>query len=296
MTINNKAKSIVISKGNSGQRLDNFLISKIKNIPKSHIYKLIRTGQVRVNSSRSKPSVKVKIDDIVRIPPYRGTEELKPVISKELSQKTEDNILFEDRNIIVFNKPTAFTVHSGTKSGYGLIDVIREVRNDCERIDLLHRLDKDTSGCIIFTKNLKSLRDLQNKIICNEIEKKYICLVHGLWEQQIKEIEIDLRRNNKLEKAISKFKILRYFHNSTLLEVNIITGRYHQIRKHCSLSNHPIICDTKYGDRNVNKIYKNKHLGRIFLHATSLKFDYNGKKYIKSPLPEQLKLFLDNHS
>ena len=115
----------------------------------------IRTGQVRVNSSRSKPSAKVKLDDIIRIPPYKGLEELKPVISKEILNKTEDNVLFEDRNIIVFNKPTALTVHSGTKSGYGLIDVIRQVRNDCERIDLLHRLDKDTSGCIIFTKNLK---------------------------------------------------------------------------------------------------------------------------------------------
>ncbi len=296
MTINNKAKSIVISKANSGQRLDNFLISKIKNIPRSHIYKLIRTGQVRVNSSRSKPSTKVNIDDIVRIPPYKGLEELKPVISQELLDKTEENILFEDRNIIIFNKPTAFAVHSGTKSGYGLIDVIRHVRNDCERIDLLHRLDKDTSGCIIFTKNLKSLRDLQNKIICNEIEKKYICLVHGHWSKKIKKIEISLKRNNKIEKAISKFNILKYFHDSTLLEVNIITGRYHQIRKHCSLSNHPIIFDKKYGHREINKIYKNEYLDRIFLHAISLKFDYEGKKYVKSPLPKQLKLFLDNHS
>ena len=104
MTINNKAKNVVIGKGNSGQRLDNFLLSKIKNIPKSHVYKLIRTGQVRVNSSRSKPSAKVKLDDIVRIPPYKGLEELKPVISKEILNKTEDNVLFEDRNIIVFNK------------------------------------------------------------------------------------------------------------------------------------------------------------------------------------------------
>ena len=296
MTIDNKAKNIVIGKGNSGQRLDNFLLSKIKNIPKSHIYKLIRTGQVRVNSSRAKPSTKVKLDDIVRIPPYKGLEELKPVISKEILNKTEDNVLFEDRNIIVFNKPTALTVHSGTKSGYGLIDVIRQVRNDCERIDLLHRLDKDTSGCIIFTKNLKSLRDLQNKMIRNEIEKKYICLVHGHWSKETKKIEVDLKRGNKKESAISKFKILKYFHDTTLLEVNIITGRYHQIRKHCSLSNHPIICDIKYGDRNINKIYKKKYLGRIFLHASSLKFDYYGKKYIKSPLPKQLKLFLENHS
>ena len=118
-------------------------------------------------------------------------------------------------------------------------------------------------------------------MIRNEIEKKYICLVHGHWNIETKKIEIDLKRGNKKDRAISKFKILKYFHDTTLLEVNIITGRYHQIRKHCSLSNHPIICDIKYGDRNINKIYKKKYLSRIFLHASSLKFDYYGKKYKK---------------
>ena len=164
MVHNYKAKNIVIGKGNSGQRLDNFLLSQIKNTPKSHIYRLIRTGQVRVNSARSKPSTKIEIDDIVRIPPYKASEELKPKISEEIIKKTEKNILYEDENIIVFNKPAAYAVHSGTKIGYGLIDIMRMIRIDCERVDLLHRLDKDTSGCIIFTKNLSSLRNLQKKL------------------------------------------------------------------------------------------------------------------------------------
>ena len=296
MVHNYKAKNIVIGAGNSGQRLDNFLLSQIKNTPKSHIYKLIRTGQVRVNSARSKPSTKIEIDDIVRIPPYKASEELKPKISEEIIKKTEKNILYEDKNIIVFNKPAAYAVHSGTKIGYGLIDIMRIIRIDCERVDLLHRLDKDTSGCIIFTKNLSSLRNLQKKIINNEIEKKYICLVDGLWSKENKKTEIKLKRNKKTEIAISKFKILKYFKDSTLLEVNIVTGKYHQIRKHCAYLNHPVVCDEKYGNRDVNKKYRKNGLNRIFLHSCSLKFDFYGSKDIKSPLAKDLKIFLENHN
>ena len=295
MIVNNKAKNVVIDSGNSGQRLDNFLMSKIKNIPKSHVYKLIRTGQVRINSSRSKPSTKLKEDDIIRIPPYKATEELKPDISKNIIKKTEEKIIYEDNNIIIFNKPASFAVHSGTNIGYGLIDLIRIARKECERIDLLHRLDKDTSGCIIFTKNLNTLRGLQKKIINNEIEKKYICLVDGIWDKNQKKIEMKLLRKGKEKKSISKIKILKHYKYTTLLEVEILTGRYHQIRKQCSSLNHPIICDNKYGNKEINKIYKEKGLNRIFLHSCSIKFNYKKEIDIKLPIAEDLKIFLANH-
>jgi len=295
MIVNNKAKNIVIDSGNSGQRLDNFLMSKIKNIPKSHVYKLIRTGQVRINSSRSRPSTKLKEDDIIRIPPYKATEELKPDISKNIIKKTEEKIIYEDNNIIIFNKPASFAVHSGTNIGYGLIDLIRIARKECERIDLLHRLDKDTSGCIIFTKNLNTLRGLQKKIINNEIEKKYICLVDGIWDKNQKKIEMKLLRKGKEKKSISKIKILKHYKYTTLLEVEILTGRYHQIRKQCSSLNHSIICDNKYGNKEINKIYKEKGLNRIFLHSCSIKFNYKREIEIKLPIAEDLKIFLANH-
>ena len=295
MIVNNKAKNVVIDSGNSGQRLDNFLMSKIKNIPKSHVYKLIRTGQVRINSSRSRPSTKLKEDDIIRIPPYKATEELKPDISKNIIKKTEEKIIYEDNNIIIFNKPASFAVHSGTNIGYGLIDLIRIARKECERIDLLHRLDKDTSGCIIFTKNLNTLRGLQKKIINNEIEKKYICLVDGIWDKNQKKIEMKLSRKGKEKKSISKIKILKHYKYTTLLEVEILTGRYHQIRKQCSSLNHSIICDNKYGNKEINKIYKEKGLNRIFLHACSIKFNYKREIEIKLPIAEDLKIFLANH-
>tara|TARA_X000000368_G_scaffold85149_1_gene64498 strand:+ start:3350 stop:4240 length:891 start_codon:yes stop_codon:yes gene_type:complete len=295
MIVNNKAKNVVIDSGNSGQRLDNFLMSKIKNIPKSHVYKLIRTGQVRINSSRSRPSTKLKEDDIIRIPPYKATEELKPDISKNIIKKTEEKIIYEDNNIIIFNKPASFAVHSGTNIGYGLIDLIRIARKECERIDLLHRLDKDTSGCIIFTKNLNTLRGLQKKIINNEIEKKYICLVDGIWDKNQKKIEMKLLRKGKEKKSISKIKILKHYKYTTLLEVEILTGRYHQIRKQCSSLNHSIICDNKYGNKEINKIYKEKGLNRIFLHSCSIKFNYKREIEIKLPIAEDLKIFLANH-
>ena len=295
MIVNNKAKKITIGQANSGQRLDNFLMSQIKNIPKSHVYKLIRTGQVRINSSRSKPSTKIKIDDVVRIPPYRATEELKPTISKEILKKTADNIIYENDEVIVFNKPSSFAVHSGTNIGYGLIDILRMVRSDCQRIDLLHRLDKDTSGCIVITKKLSSLRLLQNQLINNDLEKKYICLVNGLWDKKIKNSEVELTRNNKSSKATSKFKILNHYKNSTLLEVNIITGKHHQIRKQCSILGHPVIGDERYGNNDINKVYKKNGLNRIFLHSYSVKFYLEKEKTIVCPMPKDLENFLKFH-
>ena len=298
MKINGKTEKIKITAGNEGQRLDNFLFAYIKQIPKSHIYKLIRTGQVRINSSRSKASSKLYKDDIVRIPPYKYSENLKPNISKDIIQKINKNIIFENKNILIYNKPPFFAVHSGTNIGYGLIDVLRIIKKDCERVDLVHRLDKNTSGLIIISKNITALRYYQEEIKKNNVEKKYICLVDGLWNNEIKEYNVNLLRNNKSSMSLSKFKILKTFKTSTLLEVEIVTGKYHQIRKQCASLNHPILGDTKYGDNLINKKYKKLGLRRIFLHAHSLSFfsiKESKKEVIKSNLPEDLSMFLDLH-
>jgi 23S rRNA pseudouridine955/2504/2580 synthase len=295
MIVENKVKKVEIGSGNEDQRIDNFLITEIKNIPKSHVYKLIRTGQVRINSSRVKPSTKLKIGDIVRIPPYKSTETIEPKISQEMINKTIKNILYENDEIIVFNKPSSLAVHSGTNAGYGLIDLIRLVKNDCERIDLLNRLDKDTSGCILISKNLRALRYYQKKMKNNEIQKKYICLVKGIWDKKIKKNETNLFRKNKKKIAISEFKVIKFFENTTLLEVEIITGRYHQIRKQCSMLSHPIICDNKYGDSEINKIYKKKGLNRIFLHSYKINIKETIDIRIQCDIPKELDDFLDAH-
>ena len=296
MIIKKKAKSVIISSDNAGQRLDNFLISYIKNVPRKHIYKLIRTGQVRINSSRSKPSSKLNINDKVRIPPISLTESLKPTINKDQIKIMKEKLIYEDKYIIVFNKPSSFSVHSGTNTGYGLIDVIRKFRKDFERLDLLHRLDKETSGCIIITKSYESLKIFQKKIKNKEINKKYLCLVKGRWNAKIKKSTHRLTRDSKTVDAETHFKVIKYYKNSTLLEAELITGRYHQIRKHCEILNHPIIGDKKYGDRALNKLYKEKGLSRIFLHASLIKFYLNKEIIVECPLPIELESFLKNHN
>ena len=296
MIIKKKAKSVIISSDNAGQRLDNFLISHIKNVPRKHIYKLIRTGQVRINSSRSKPSSKLNINDKVRIPPISLTESLKPTINKDQIKIMKEKLIYEDKYIIVFNKPSSFSVHSGTNTGYGLIDVIREFRKDFKRLDLLHRLDKETSGCVIITKSYESLKIFQKKIKNKEINKKYLCLVKGRWNAKIKKSTHKLTRDSKTVDAETHFKVIKYYKNSTLLEAELITGRYHQIRKHCEILNHPIIGDKKYGDRALNKLYKERGLSRIFLHASRIKFYLNKEIIVECPLPIELESFLINHN
>ena len=296
MIIKKKAKSVIISTDNAGQRLDNFLISYIKNVPRKHIYKLIRTGQVRINSSRSKPSSKLNINDKVRIPPISLTESLKPTINKDQIKIMKEKLIYEDKYILVFNKPSSFSVHSGTNTGYGLIDVIREFRKDFKRLDLLHRLDKETSGCVIITKSYESLKIFQKKIKNKEINKKYLCLVKGRWNAKIKKSTHRLTRDSKTVDAETHFKVIKYYKNSTLLEAELITGRHHQIRKHCEILNHPIIGDKKYGDRALNKLYKEKGLSRIFLHASLIKFYLNKEIIVECPLPIELKSFLKNHN
>ena len=296
MIIKKKAKSVIISSDNAGQRLDNFLISHIKNVPRKHIYKLIRTGQVRINSSRSKPSSKLNINDKVRITPISLTESLKPTINKDQIKIMKEKLIYEDKYIIVFNKPSSFSVHSGTNTGYGLIDVIRKFRKDFERLDLLHRLDKETSGCVIITKSYESLKIFQKKIKNKEINKKYLCLVKGRWNAKIKKSTHRLTRDSKTVDAETHFKVIKYYKNSTLLEAELITGRYHQIRKHCEILNHPIIGDKKYGDRALNKLYKERGLSRIFLHASRIKFYLNKEIIVECPLPIELESFLRNHN
>ena len=296
MIIKKKAKSVIISSDNAGQRLDNFLISYIKNVPRKHIYKLIRTGQVRINSSRSKPSSKLNINDKVRIPPISLTESLKPTINKDQIKIMKEKLIYEDKHILVFNKPSSFSVHSGTNTGYGLIDVIREFRKDFKRLDLLHRLDKETSGCVIITKSYESLKIFQKKIKNKEINKKYLCLVKGRWNAKIKKSTHRLTRDSKTVDAETHFKVIKYYKNSTLLEAELITGRHHQIRKHCEILNHPIIGDKKYGDRALNKLYKEKGLSRIFLHASLIKFYLNKEIIVECPLPIELESFLKNHN
>ena len=291
----NKTQQYKVTKANENQRIDNFLITYMKSAPRKHIYKLIRTGQVRVNSKRIKPFYKLRIEDIIRIPPYIGKELLNVKVNSAQRDNFLKKIIYEDNNLIIFNKPTNLSVHSGSKLGFGLIDIARKVVLNNERIDLLHRLDKETSGCIILTKNLETLRKMQDQMKKRTIIKKYICLVFGRWKYKDGIMKTTITRNKKKHAIETNFEKIKAYKNFTLIDVTLITGKYHQIRQHCYKLGHPIVGDKKYKYGGLLSDTKKNTMNRIFLHSKEIVFndvDTNKRIKVKSPMPEDLKNFI----
>ena len=265
-------KKLLINNDNSGRRLDNYLISVYNTVPKSKIYNIIRKGEVRVNSSRVKPNYKIKTDDIIRIPPNLNIDQpLSKTIGIDLIKKHTGNILFEDDNYIVINKKSGIAVHGGTKNTIGLIDIIREKYG--KNIDLCHRIDKNTTGCLVFGKNKKAVKFFNNLLIDNNVKKTYQAVLKGKLKKNII-INKPIYKNSatKSKNSISKFKIIEHLNNATLVEVQIYTGRSHQIRIHAALINHPIIFDNRYGDKDFNKSFDKNIRKKIALHSKSISF------------------------
>ena len=265
-------KKLVINNDNSGRRLDNYLISTYSSVPKSKIYNIIRKGEVRVNSSRVKPNYKIKTDDIIRIPPNLNIDQpLIKTIGIDLIKKHAGNILFENDNYIVINKKGGIAVHGGTKNIIGLIDIIREKYG--KNIDLCHRIDKNTTGCLVFGKNKKAVKFFNNLLIDNNVKKTYQAVLKGKLKKNIV-INKPIYKNTttKSKNSISEFKIIEHLNNATLVEVQIYTGRSHQIRIHSALINHPIIFDNRYGDKDFNKSFDKNIRKNIALHSKSISF------------------------
>ena len=265
-------KKLVINNDNSGRRLDNYLISTYSSVPKSKIYNIIRKGEVRVNSSRVKPNYKIKTDDIIRIPPNLNINQpLAKTIGIDLIKKHAGNILFENDNYIVINKKSGIAVHGGTKNIIGLIDIIREKYG--KNIDLCHRIDKNTTGCLVFGKNKKAVKFFNNLLIDNNVKKTYQAVLKGKLKKN-KVVNKPIYKNiaTKSKYSISEFKIIEHLNNATLVEVQIYTGRSHQIRIHAALINHPIIFDNRYGDKDFNKSFDKNIRKNIALHSKSISF------------------------
>ena len=285
------SKNLKIDNNNSGRRLDNFLFSVYKNIPKSKIYSMIRKGEIRVNSSRIKPAHKLKINDEVRIPPYLKISLTKPIIPLDKIDQFLLSIVYENENYFVVNKDPEISVHSGTSNQFGLIDIARAKFPSYE-IDLCHRIDKSTSGCVILSKNKKFLRHFHNQLKKNEIVKKYEALLLGVLKKDfVLETVIDLSKKKYIHKvqesktgtgktAISKFIVLNKYNSFSQVEIIITTGRMHQIRLQCAIINHPLVNDKKYGLAEINKyIFKETSINRLALHASSIEFnDLDGSK------------------
>lgn len=301
---------VEINEDNCDQRLDNFLISRLKGVPKSRIYRLVRKGEVRVNKGRVDIKYRLAAGDVVRIPPVRVAERSEEsFVPKGLQAALQQGILFEDDGFMVINKPAGFAVHGGSGVSSGIIEGLRLIRPEARFLELVHRLDKDTSGCLLIAKKRSALRKLQEFFRNSEIKKTYQALLAGQWDRKKLIVTAPLLKNiskggerivviSKAGKAAETlFTRIKLFRNATLVEASPKTGRTHQIRVHAASLGHAIVGDDRYGIDEINKLFKNKGYKRMFLHAETLQFKHpvtDEKMTISAPLPLQLINLLNN--
>jgi 23S rRNA pseudouridine955/2504/2580 synthase len=291
----------------AGQRLDNFLLGELKGVPRSHVYRLIRSGQVRVNSGRATPGYRLQAGDRIRIPPVAERPVAVPVATADNLAWLEQRVLFEDARVLVIDKPAGLAVHGGSSVSLGAIEALRLLRPDCKDLELAHRLDRGTSGCLLLAKKRSTLRVLHELLREGLIEKRYLALVKGRWPEGTSVIDAPLvtRRvggearvkvDEQGKEARSSFRLLdRFGKTASLLEVAIATGRTHQIRVHAAHAGHPIAGDDRYGERDFDNYLRAFGLQRMFLHAHSLAFEWpdTGEPFDASaPLPDDLKSVL----
>jgi 23S rRNA pseudouridine955/2504/2580 synthase len=317
--IKNKVLYEVIDESSEGQKIDNFLIKFLKNVPKSHIYKILRSGQVRVNKKRVRTAFKLSLNDSVRIPPVDFLKKKSVATNKIDSDQfkiIQDNILFEDDFLIVLNKPSGTAVHGGSGLSFGVIELVRNARPDHKFFELAHRIDKNTSGVLLIAKKRSALVGIHKQMREKKIHKKYQAVVKGIWKEKQKIVDLDLLKttanngqqkvrvvespqSNPLAKASrSVFFLKKNFSSYSLLDVKLITGRTHQIRTHLSHLGFPILGDDKYGDFTLNKDLKKIGLKRMLLHSAELGFIHPAtfeNILIKAPMPIYISNFISNN-
>lgn len=307
--INNSVRYELIDEGSEGQKIDNFLIKTLKNIPKSHIYKLLRSGQVRVNKKRIKTDFRLSLGDSVRIPPFTSPKnDIKAPISikPEHALLIEKAIIHEDEALIVINKPCGLAVHGGSGLSYGLIELLRKSRPEAKFLELVHRIDKETSGIILVAKKRPALVDIHKQMRNKTIHKKYQVMVNGRWQKKQMIVDLNLLKTTaedgqKKVRVLSKdtaiegakasrsvFFLKHAFNDFSFLEVKLVTGRTHQIRVHLSHLGFPIVGDDKYGDFSLNRKQGKLGFKRMFLHASELGFRHpltGDDIFLTAPIP-----------
>ena len=292
-----------------GQRLDNFLLRALAGVPRSHVYRLIRSGQVRVNSGRVRAGYRLKEGDRVRVPPvYRRVSRPAEVPSNRV-RWLADRILYEDRRVLVLDKPAGMPVHAGTGVDFGCIEALRSLSPGLRTADLVHRLDRGTSGCLLVAKRRAALRQLHELLRNGGMDKRYLALVRGRWPDNVSRVDASLstrrhggesvvRVDPEGKRALSRFRVVeRHAGRATLVEVTIGTGRTHQIRVHAAHAGHPLAGDPRYGDPRFNAMLSARGMKRMFLHSHALAFDWPGSGEtfaVSSPLPPELTAILDS--
>ncbi len=293
----------------AGQRIDNFLLKTLKGVPKSLIYRLLRKGEIRVNKKRTKPDYKLQSDDVIRVAPIRMAEKNAPVSTKlNVVANLESQILYEDEILIVLNKPSGMAVHGGSGLSFGIIEALRALRPQAKMLELVHRLDRDTSGCLVVAKKRSALRHLHEQLRNKKVQKFYHALVKGRWSTKLTRVTEALKKNDLKsgervvvvdningKDAETRFKVIQHYHHATLVRAFPVTGRTHQIRVHCQVKGHPIAGDPKYGYEDFDAEMKTIGLKRLFLHAASIEFTHprtEQRLKIEAPLEKSLQQVL----
>jgi 23S rRNA pseudouridine955/2504/2580 synthase len=308
-----EVKWLTVDEESAGQRLDNFLIRHLKGVPKTHIYRIIRSGEVRVNKGRASADTRIESGDVVRLPPVRISDKVAEKAARPAPGR-EFPLLLEDDALMAIDKPAGVAVHGGSGVSFGVIEQLRQARPLAKLLELVHRLDRETSGILLVAKKRSALKHLQDQFRERETGKTYFALVQGSWPEKLKVIDSALHkyllpdgeRRVKITsnadpdgmRSITLVKVAERLVGCTLLEVTIKTGRTHQIRVHLASQGHPIAGDDKYGDFEWNKAVQKQGLKRMFLHAWRLQFTHpaTGKRVeLKSNLPSELQLYV-NHA
>lgn len=300
MKINKPAVQVItISNDEAGQRIDNFLLSRLKGVPKSMIYRIVRKGEVRVNKRRMKVEYKLATGDLVRVPPVRIPERAVIPVSAKLDKVVElaNCILYEDEHLLILNKPSGTAVHGGSGLSFGVIEGLRALRPEARFLELVHRLDRDTSGVLLVAKKRSILRSLHEQLRMKGMQKDYLALVRGHFHGKV--VQAPLLKNilhsgerivqvsSKGKFSETRFKVEACYEFATLVKASPITGRTHQIRVHALHAGHPIAFDDRYGDSEFDRKLLGTGLKRLFLHAAALHFEHpsTGKAVlIKAPM------------
>ena len=299
---------VEVDEHHDGQRVDNFIMAHLKGVPRSAIYRIVRTGQVRINGKRCKPTSRLENGDQVRLPPARIREDGQPIISRRVLEQIRDATVHDQSDIMVINKPSGMAVHSGSGLPWGLVDVVRQLYPE-QYIELAHRLDRETSGCLVLARSGKMLKSLSALFRTDGLEKRYLCLLDGRISQPLIDVDVPLRRNQDQAEsrvivsedgkpAHTRFRLLQAYSDSSYVEAELFSGRTHQIRVHAQSLGLPVAGDVKYGKKNAKKRWKQRGLRRLFLHSHHLAFELPGGEAFQfnAPLPESLSQVLSGLS
>lgn len=290
----------------AGQRIDNYLMRRLKGVPKSHVYRILRSGEVRVNSRRVGPDYRLQPGDLLRIPPVRTA---LPVVTRAVPKDAfTPVILFEDEAFLVIDKPAGLAVHGGSGVSFGVIEALRQNRPNSKFLELVHRIDRETSGVLMLAKKRAALVELHRQLQAGEVEKRYQALVKGLWSERKRVVDMPLEKRVRAsgerrvnvgpdgDQAITIFRLERRVGPYSLLDAELRTGRTHQIRVHLAHLGFPILGDDKYGDFTLNKALSKQGLKRMFLHSSRIVVRHplsRERVTFEAPLPEELRRFVE---